>query len=293
MNSSPSVDDLRLVLAVRRAGSVGSAARELGSSQPSASQRLARIERRCGTVLFDRDTTGARPTAAGLEMARQAEHILGHLEGVYASTAAATEERPLVIGTFASLAASVLPALDELLPDVSIEQRFDHGNRMIEWVAEGTMDATFVAIVEQVTLPRRVLVHPVGADRLVLFRPAAATPAGRGRWPFKGRAVVYSTYDLGSAQLQARLESLGATARRGVTMPTTLAMARRRGHLAVVPQSAIARDLRDGEAIDRLPFTSRLRLSMVTGREPDPRLVRVLPTLRRDLGLTPVRAPAR
>ncbi|MDF8265282.1 LysR family transcriptional regulator [Luteipulveratus flavus] len=285
MSPSPSVEDLRLVLAVRRAGSVGGAARELGTTQPSASQRLARVERRCGVTLFERDTTGARPTPAGLELARQAEHVLGHLDGMYAATVAATTTRTLVVGTFASLAAAVLPALDELLPDVPIDQRIDHGDQLIAWVAEGTMDAAFVAIAEQITLPRGVLVHALGEDQLVLFRPLGVPPLSRGRLPLAGRSVAFSTYDLGAPVLQARLESLGATARRGVTLPTTLAMARRRGQPAVVPRSAVASDLREGEAVERLPFAARLRLSMVTAREHDPRLVGVLPALRRDLGL--------
>ncbi|HEY5785932.1 MAG TPA: LysR family transcriptional regulator [Microlunatus sp.] len=62
--------DLRLVAAVARLGSLGAAARELLVSQPSASQRLAALERRCGLRLFDRDNSGARPTAAGSAMSK-------------------------------------------------------------------------------------------------------------------------------------------------------------------------------------------------------------------------------
>ena len=80
MASLPSVEDLQLVQAVIRTGAVGTAARELRISQPSASQRLARLERMCGTKLFERDTRGARATPAGAELNRRADHILGHLE---------------------------------------------------------------------------------------------------------------------------------------------------------------------------------------------------------------------
>src|SRR5688572_21603936 len=83
MVAYPEVDDLRLVDAIARHGSLGAAARELLVSQPSASQRLAALERRCGVRLFDRDNTGARPTAAGQEMVAEAGHILGHLERVF------------------------------------------------------------------------------------------------------------------------------------------------------------------------------------------------------------------
>src|SRR6266498_4329060 len=98
MSSLPSVDVLRLVQAISRSGAVGTAARELRISQPSASQRLARMERMCGTKLFERDTRGARPTAAGAELSRRADHILGHLEEVYAATREAATGHRLVIG---------------------------------------------------------------------------------------------------------------------------------------------------------------------------------------------------
>src|SRR3954466_3864994 len=104
MASLPSLEDLRLVQAVTRTGTVGTAARELRISQPSASQRLARVERLCGTKLFERDTRGARPTPPRAELGRRADHILSHLEDVYAAARAAATGRRLVIGTFASIA---------------------------------------------------------------------------------------------------------------------------------------------------------------------------------------------
>src|SRR5689334_3990537 len=138
--SAPAVDDLRLVAAVARCGSVGAAARELLVSQPSASQRLGRLERRAGVRLFERDTLGARPTVAGREMVLQAEHILGHLDGVYDAVRTATAQRSLHVGSFDSLAAALFPVLDELLVGVRLDQRVDHGDRMLAWVGEGTMD---------------------------------------------------------------------------------------------------------------------------------------------------------
>ena len=154
MASSPSVEDLRLVQAVVRTGAVGTAARELRISQPSASQRLSRLERMCGTKLFERDTRGARPTPAGAELSRRADHILGHLEEVYDATRTAAAGQRLVIGTFASLAPILFPILDADLPDRDIQQQVDHGHFLVERVAEGTMDAAFVAIADQMTLPR-------------------------------------------------------------------------------------------------------------------------------------------
>jgi hypothetical protein len=112
-----------------------------------------------------------------------------------------------------------------------------------------------------------------------------ARPRG-GKEPFKGRDIAYATYDRGLETLRARLVALGGKPRRGVTLPTTLAMARRRGHLAVVPRSGVADQLLDGERVLPLPFRYRLTLSVVTGTTPDLRLLRILPAVRRELGMT-------
>ncbi|WP_432936007.1 LysR family transcriptional regulator [Kribbella sp. CA-253562] len=283
---SPSVDDLRLVLTVHRTGSVGSAARELRISQPSASQRLARLERACGVKLFDRDTRGARPTAAGHELARRAEHILGHLEDVYDATRAAAAGSRLVVGTFASLAPILFPVLDAELPDLEIEQQVDHGHFLVDKVAEGTMDAAFIAIADQMVLPRGAVARTVGRDELVLFAPAGTAPPARGRRPLKDRPIPFSTYDRGADDLRARLLTLGATPRRGVTLATTIAMARRRNHLALVPRSALAHELHPGERLLPAPFRYRLTLSAVTRSTPPTPLTVLLPRLRSALNLT-------
>ena len=86
----------------------------------------------CGTKLFERDTRGARPTPAGAELGRRADHILGHLEEVYDATRAAAAGQRLVIGTFASLAPILFPVLDADLPDLDIQQQVDHGHFLVE-----------------------------------------------------------------------------------------------------------------------------------------------------------------
>jgi molybdate transport repressor ModE-like protein len=285
MASSPSVEDLRLVLTIRRTGSVGTAARELRISQPSASQRLARLERTCGSRLFERDTRGARPTAAGSELARRAEHILGHLEEVYDATRAAAAGTRLVVGTFASLAPILFPVLDAELPDLDIEQQVDHGQFLVEKVAEGTMDAAFIAIADQMVLPRGTVARPVGRDELVLFVPQGVAMPGKGKQPLRERYLPFSTYDRGTDEIRSRLIALGATARRGVTLGTTVAMARRRSQLALVPRSALSGELRPGEQLIPAPFRYRLTLSLVSTPNPPPRLVALLPHLRRALNL--------
>jgi molybdate transport repressor ModE-like protein len=285
MASLPSVDDLRLVQAITRTGAVGTAARELRISQPSASQRLARMERMCGTKLFERDTRGARPTPAGAELGRRADHILGHLDEVYAATREAATGHRLVVGTFASVAPVLFPVLDGDLPDLDIQQQVDHGHFLVERIAEGTMDAAFIAIADQLTLPRGTIARRVGRDELVLFVPAGATPPGRGKQPLKDRPIPFSTYDRGAEEIHARLVALGAVPRRGVTLSTTVAMARRRTQLALVPRSALATELRPGERLTPAPVRDRRTHSRVPTPPPPKPLIEHLPTLRTTLNL--------
>ncbi|MEU4605391.1 LysR family transcriptional regulator [Kribbella sp. NPDC023972] len=285
MASLPSVEDLRLVQAISRTGAVGTAARELRISQPSASQRLARLERMCGTKLFERDTRGARPTPAGAELGRRADHILGHLEEVYAATREAAAGHRLVIGAFSSIAPILFPILDADLLDLDIQQEVDHGHFLVERIAEGTMDAAFIAIADQMTLPRGTIARLVGRDELVLFVPPGAASPGRGKQPLKDRPIPFSTYDRGAEEIHARLVALGAVPRRGVTLSTTVGMARRRTHLALVPRSALATELRPGERLIPAPFRYRLTLSLVTTPTPPKPLIEYLPSLRATLNL--------
>lgn len=66
-------DDLRLFLAVARAGTLAGAARTLGVNHSTVFRRLNALEERLQTRLFDRLAEGYRPTVAG-------ESLRGHAE---------------------------------------------------------------------------------------------------------------------------------------------------------------------------------------------------------------------
>ena len=288
MDTLPSVDDLRLVRALGITGSVGAAARLMQVSQPSASQRLARLERRLGVALFERDTQGARPTAAGDVMVQRAEHVLGHLESVFDEVRAATHARRLVVGTIPSLAATVLPALvDRLMSShqVEVEQRVDHGDRLVEWLSEGMLDAVVVAIAEQAVLPRSLVATRLGSEGFILLLPSGVEDIGTGRQPLRGRRVVVSTYDDAIGTLVRRVTAFGATAVRAATVPTALAMARRSTLPAVVPRSTVTH-LHEGDRLAELPWRRRLRLTLLTRRDVDPRLLVAASAVAKELGLS-------
>jgi molybdate transport repressor ModE-like protein len=264
MGSYPEVDDLRLIDAIARHGSLGAAARELLISQPSASQRLAALERRCGLRLFDRDTTGARVTVAGREMVAEADHILGHLTRVFERSRAAAESETITVGTIPSLAMLVFPALHLALPDLRISQLVDHGPRLVGWVAEGSLDAAFVAIAGQVELPKGVTGQVVGVDRIGVLVPATCDLRSTERRKLAGRTVVTYTTDYSGEELDGRVVALGATPYRAATAETAVRLGRLLGHPVAMPRSLLRAYLVESDRELATPRFGGPRLSLVT-----------------------------
>jgi DNA-binding transcriptional LysR family regulator len=65
-----SLRDLRIVVAVAKAGSMGKAALQLAISQPVVSKAVSDLERELGLTLFERTPAGVQPTAYGQALIR-------------------------------------------------------------------------------------------------------------------------------------------------------------------------------------------------------------------------------
>jgi DNA-binding transcriptional LysR family regulator len=80
MHTSLEWNDLRVVLAIAREGSLSGAARSLGVRQSTVFRRLGAIEQKLGVRLFERFRDGYSPTSAGkvaaTVAARVAEDVL-------------------------------------------------------------------------------------------------------------------------------------------------------------------------------------------------------------------------
>lgn len=286
MNPYPEMADLRLVVAIARLGSVGAAARELLVSQPSASQRLAALERRCGVRLFDRDTSGARPTAAGNEMVAQARHILGHVESVFERSRSAAQSETMSVGTIPSLAMLLFPALHVAMPHIRTSQVVDHGRRLVDWVAEGSLDAAFVAIAGQIELPKGVTSRVVGVDRIGILVPAGCDLRSTGRRHLTNRIVISYTTDLSGEDLDRRLVAMGTSPHRAATAETAVRLGRLLGYPVVLPRSLLRAYLIDRDRELVAPRFGGPRLSLVN-RAPTARHWKAaLPVVRRGLGLS-------
>lgn len=125
----PGWDDLRVTLAVARAGSLAGAARALGVEHSTVYRRVNELEARLGARLFERARQGYRPTAAGeavieaaTAMEAEATRALRRLAGEDLRP-----EGPVRLATSELLAFHVLPrllpALMEALPGVELQVR--------------------------------------------------------------------------------------------------------------------------------------------------------------------------
>lgn len=78
-------DDLRLALAISRAGSLSRAGERLGLDQSTVGRRLTKLEADLGTVLFQRSRKGLAPTEAGQTVIRRAGEVERRLESLVES----------------------------------------------------------------------------------------------------------------------------------------------------------------------------------------------------------------
>lgn len=76
-------DDVRIFLALIRAGSVRAAAKNIGVSHSTVARRIEGFEKRMGVKLFDRVTTGYTLTEAGEDLITAAETVEAELHAVH------------------------------------------------------------------------------------------------------------------------------------------------------------------------------------------------------------------
>ena len=267
--ATPELDtlDLQLLVAVAEAGSIGAAARSLRMTQPSASSRLTRAERRLGVRLFDRSTTGARATTAGGALVDRSRRALDVVAAGVAEARTAARRPQVLIGTIATLAPAVFTALDATLAERAVlTQRVDHGHQLLTAVLDGALDAA-VVVLPAARLPssgvRRIV---LGTEPLVLLRPAGVGPAG----DLHGRDIVVHSASGDADVLLGRLLRAGAVPRTAATAHTALAMARRSGSLALLPASAVEADRRPDEHVERSPVRWPMTVSLIVADVPGP-----------------------
>lgn len=111
-------NDLQIILAVARGGSLSEAAATLGSSHPTVFRRVRAIESALGMTLFERSRQGYRPTQAARDLLALASDVDRRLHEI----ATAGSRHRVALTTSETLMAGVLPpilaAIRHRLPDV-------------------------------------------------------------------------------------------------------------------------------------------------------------------------------
>lgn len=108
---------LRLLAALSRCSTLADAAKEVGVTQPAASQALREIESLLEMPLFERHARGLRATEVGRLMTEQSERMLSSVQSVSQALAAASMgfQRPLQVCAIpAALSSLVRPAVPHL-----------------------------------------------------------------------------------------------------------------------------------------------------------------------------------
>lgn len=175
IESGADLPALRALVAIADTGSFRSAAAALGYTQSAVSHRIAVLERRLGTTLFDRPggRGAVRLTTAGQAAYTHARRAIAAVQALEADVGARAGEArtTLRVGVFQTAAAELLPpalrAFRRDWPHVEvILTENDRPDRLTEQLARGRLDLAFA---RDVNSDERVEAIPLLDDPLVIL----------------------------------------------------------------------------------------------------------------------------
>lgn len=263
---TPDLPALDLLLSVAELGSLGRAAEAHGITQPSASGRLAHLERRLGVALLVRTSRGSTLTPAGEAVVAWAHGVVAAAQSLTDGVLTLRHDGSVRLRVAASLTVAeyLLPAwllrLRRRHPDVDVAVTVANSHDVIARVREGNAELGFI---ESPTTPSDLTSDTIGSDRLVLAvspdYPLAARAATTLR-PDELLDLPLLMREPGSGTRETFLTALTAALRRSATPPlryaselgsttTILATARAGGGIAVVSERATAPDLAAGSLV--------------------------------------------
>lgn len=188
MTEWPALDSLNLLVEVGKVGSVGQAARAAGVSQPSASKRLALLERRLGLPLLERTPRGSTLTAEGLMVAGWAAAVLEAAGELMRGAEAVRrgEAAQLRVAASMTIAEYLVPRwlgeFQEREPETQAGLDVLNSAEVLARVLAGQVELGFV---EGPRVPEGLDSRVVGTDRLAVV-VAPGHPWTRRRTPLRG-----------------------------------------------------------------------------------------------------------
>jgi DNA-binding transcriptional LysR family regulator len=188
MSALPDLDSLKLLVDVGELGSLGQAAKAAGIAQPSASKRIALLERRLGLPLLERTPRGSTLTSEGKMVAGWAAQVLAAAGELMRAVAAVRhrEAAHLRVASSMTVAEYLVPRwLGELQnrePDVQVGLAVVNSTDVAARVLGEEVELGFV---EGPSVPDGLASRVVGTDRLVVV-VAPEHPWARRRTALRG-----------------------------------------------------------------------------------------------------------
>jgi DNA-binding transcriptional LysR family regulator len=188
MTALPDLASLQLLVDVGELGSLGRAAKAAGIAQPSASKRIALLERRLGLPLLERTPRGSALTAEGKMVAGWATQVLAAARELMRAAQAVRHSGAahLRVASSMTVAEYLVPRwLGELQhrePDVQVGLDVVNSADVASRVLAGEVELGFV---EGPSVPDGLGRRVVGTDRLVVV-VAPGHPWARRRTALRG-----------------------------------------------------------------------------------------------------------
>ncbi|MBD0861379.1 hydrogen peroxide-inducible genes activator [Gordonia sp. zg691] len=180
----PTIAGLRAFVALANRRHFGTAATDLGVSQPSLSQALSALEAGLGVTLVERTTRRVLVTADGAELLPRAIAAVEAVDEFTSAAAGAGQplHGTLRVGVIPTVAPYVLPTLlrgfGDRLPELRPRVVEEQTARLVEQLRLGTLDVALLALPVEVAGIAEI---PIYREDFVLALPSGHALAGRRR----------------------------------------------------------------------------------------------------------------
>ena len=177
---------LRLLVEVKRRGSISAAADVCRMGQPSATKHLQTLEAAVGDKLVERHGRSSRLTEAGEVVAAHAQRVLDTLEGMHEELLAlrAAERGTLSLAASTTPGSYVLPSILQCFADRHPRVDVDVVIGSSAWVAERVARREVqLGLAGELDLPDGVVAEPFLDDEIVGIAAPGKLRVRRGRAP--------------------------------------------------------------------------------------------------------------
>lgn len=262
----PDLSTLDLFVSVAELGSVGRAAQAHGISQPSASARLARLERQLGVSLLSRSRRGTTLTPVGEVVIAWARVVVASAQTLSDGVESLRRDKQarLTIAASLTVAEHLLPhwllRLRRAHPDLDVAVTVENSHEVARRVRSGEADVGFV---ESPQSPDDLTSAQVGSDRLTLIVAPGYPLAARARRGIPARHLAdlplllrergSGTRDTFLHAFAAALGAHSAETPHAIELGSTttiVATARAGGGVGVVSARAVAAEIAAGTLVE-------------------------------------------